>query len=161
MQKSLIPDLDAISLNRIAGFDARDGCDGHGDEFYGYKRFWQPNDMLTAHVWDKYGQQIGRSLCQHHVNTVGEHHVNTFGEHHVNTLGGHCVNALGGPRINTHGGVWVNIGIIRINWGQRQQHQDEFGSTLASLGCVQSDFVRGQPVARQADRHTVWYLDTL
>jgi hypothetical protein len=32
---------------------------------------------------------------------------------------------------------------------------------LASLGCVQSDFVRGQPVARQADRHTVWYLDTL
>ena len=35
---------------------------------------------------------------------------------------------------------------------------DEFGSTSE---CVRSDFVTGQPAASQADRHTVWYLDSL
>jgi len=34
---------------------------------------------------------------------------------------------------------------------------EEFGSTSASLGCVRSDFVTGQPVSSQSDRHTVWF----
>jgi len=36
-------------------------------------------------------------------------------------------------------------------FGSRSASADEFVSTSASLGCVRSDFVTGQPVASQAD----------
>ena len=162
-----MPPLDAISLNLLEacdgcdgrngcdGCDGCDGCNGHGIEFYGYTRLRQPNDMSTGHVWDEYGEQFGRSL--------GQHLVNTLGGHRVNTLGGHPVTTLGGARINTLGGVRVNIGINRMSSGQHQHHQDEFGSTSASLGYVRSDFENGSTggKAKKTDRHTVWYLDSL
>ena len=153
MQRTQMPPLDAISLNRLEacdGCDGRDGCDGcngHGIEFYGYTRLRQPNDTSTGHVRDEYGEQFGRSL----------------GQHLVNTLGGHPVTTLRGARINTLGGVRVNIGINRMSSGQHQHHQDEFGSTSASLGYVRSDFENGSTggKAKKTDRHTVWYLDSL
>jgi len=135
MQRTQMPPLDEISLNRSEacdGWDGWDGCDGHGVEFYGYTRLRQLNDTSTGHLRDEYGEQFSRGLGQHRVKNVGEHGVNT----------------LGGARINTLGGVWVNIGIIRMSLGQHRHHQDEFGSTSASLGCVRSDFITGQPVAK-------------
>jgi len=152
MQRTQMPPLDEISLNRL---EACDGCDGHGIEFHGYTRLRQPNDTSTGHVRDEYGEQFGRSL--------GQHLVNTLGGHRVNTLGGHRVTTLGGARINTLGGVPVNIGINRMSSGQHPHHQDEFGSTSGSLGYVRSDFENGSTggKAKKTDRHTVWYLDSL
>jgi len=107
MQRTQIPPLDEISLNRLEscdvfdgfdGYDGRDGYDGYdgrGVEFYGYTRLRQPNNTSTGHVRDEYGEQFGRSL----------------GQHRVNTLGGHRVNTLGGTRVNTLGWVRVNIGM--------------------------------------------------
>jgi len=115
MQRTQTPPLDEISLNRLEDCDSCDrrdgfdGCDGGSDEFYGYTRLRQPNYTLTGHV-SEYGEQFGRSLGQHRVNTLGGHRVNTLGGHHVTTLGG--------AQINTLGGVRVNIGIIRMSSGQ-------------------------------------------
>jgi ribosomal protein L2 len=68
-------------------------------------------------------------------------------------LGQHIVNTLGGARINTLGGVWVSVSIIRMTSCQHRHHQDESRSTSASLGCVRSNCVNSQPVAK-ASRST-------
>jgi hypothetical protein len=79
MQRTQSPPLDEISLNRSEGFNGHDGCEDRGDEFYGYTRLRQPNDPLTGHVRDEYGEQFGRSLGQHRVNTLGGARINTLG----------------------------------------------------------------------------------
>ena len=118
MQRTETPPLDKISLYRLEdcngcnGRNGHNGYDGRIVQFYGYTRLQQPNDTSTGHVRDEHGEQFGRSLGQHHVNTLGGHRVNTLGEH--------CFNTLGGARINTLGGVWVEIGIsrwVRVNIG--------------------------------------------
>jgi hypothetical protein len=115
MQRTQIPPLDEISLNRLECFDGHDGCDGRGVEFYGYMRLRQPNDTSTGHLRDEYGVQFGWSFGQHRVNTLGEARINTLGGHSVNTLGGHSVNTLGGHRVNTLRGDLVNtLGGARI-----------------------------------------------
>jgi hypothetical protein len=121
--------LDEILLNCLEDCDSCDGrhgfdaCNSRGVEFYGYTRLQQPNDMSTGPIQEQYGQQFRRSLGQHIVNT------------------------LGGARINTLGGVWVSVSIIMMTSRQHRHHQDESGSTSASLGCVRSNCLNSQPVA--------------
>jgi hypothetical protein len=99
MQRTQMPPPDAISLKHFEdcdscnGRDGLNGCDDSVDVFYGYTRLWQPNVISTSHVPDEYGEQFGRSL--------GQHGVNTLRGHCVNTLGGHRVNTIRGARIDT------------------------------------------------------------
>ena len=168
MQRTQTPPLDEISLNRLEDCDSCDrrdgfdGCDGGSDEFYGYTRLRQPNYTLTGHV-SEYGEQFGRSLGQHRVNTLGGHRVNTLGGHHVTTLGG--------AQINTLGGVRVNIGIIRMSSGQYRVYTlwgvtDCFsmdGNLLNDVSsvCSKRFWEQVNRWQSQPDRHTVWYLDSL
>jgi hypothetical protein len=111
-----MPPLNEISLNCIERFEGRNGCNGRGDEFYGYTRLQQWNNTSTGHVRDEYGGQFGKSLGQHRVNSLGGHRVNTVGGHRVTTLGGHRVTTLGGHRVTTLGGHRVTtFGGARIN----------------------------------------------
>jgi hypothetical protein len=123
-----MPPLNEISLNRLEscdgsdcsdgcdGFDGYDGCDGCSIEFYRYMRLRQPNDTSTGHIRDEYGEQFGRSLSQHCVNTLGEYHVNTLGGYCDTTVGEHCVTTLRGTRVN----------IIRMSSGQHPHHYNVF-----------------------------------
>jgi hypothetical protein len=70
MERTQMPPLDEISLNRLGscdgsygsdgcdGLDGFDVCDGRSDEYYGYTRLRQPNDPSTGHVWDEYESNL-------------------------------------------------------------------------------------------------------
>jgi hypothetical protein len=94
------------------------------------------------------------------------HRQDTLGSSTVGCLavvhGGVAVNMMSTPleeigsTSNQH--PWRSSGLHSQRYsGQHWHHQDEYGSTSASLGCFRSNFVTSQPVASQADRQILWY----
>jgi len=128
MHRSQMPPLNGISLNCL---EDSDGCDGdHGcDGHDGYHGY-------NGHDDEFYGYTRIRQPN------------NTSTRHVRDEYGVQFRSSAGSDRVKIRSTSSEELGSTAL---------EEFGSISASSGCVRSDFVTGQSVARQAARPTVWF----